>query len=291
MKQLIFFCSDLHGRETRYRSLFKLIKAERPAAVFMAGDLLPSGMYAYTSESEFAGAFLEACIMKGFAELKESMGAFYPQVFVILGNDDGLSDEASMIKGDQMGLWQYIHGKKVHFNNYEVYGYSFVPPTPFMLKDLERYDVSRYVDPGCLPVEEGVFSAPVDKKKIPFKTMREDLDLLTQQADFERTILLFHSPPYDTVLDRAALDGMKYEHVPLDVHIGSIAIKRLIEEKQPLLSLHGHVHESASITGSWMQKIGKTVAMNAAHNGDELSLIRFSLDAPDQASRELIVPD
>lgn len=291
MKQLVYFCSDLHGRQTRYSSLFRLIKSEHPAAVFMAGDLLPSGMYAYTSDSECAAEFLEDYIMNGFAELKASMGASYPQVFIILGNDDGLSDEEMMLKGEQKGLWQYIHGRKARFNNFEVYGYSFVPPTPFMLKDLERYDVSRYVDPGCLPVEEGVFSIPVDKKMIPFKTMREDLDQLTRQADFERTILLFHSPPYDTFLDRAALDGLKYEHVPLDLHIGSIAIKRLIEEKQPLLSLHGHVHESASITGCWMQKIGKTIAMNAAHNGDELSLIRFDMDALDQASRELITAD
>jgi len=30
-----------------------------------------------------------------------------------------------------------------------------VPPTPFLLKDWEKYDVSAYVDPGCVSPEEG----------------------------------------------------------------------------------------------------------------------------------------
>jgi len=52
----------------------------------------------------------------------------------------------------------------------------------------------------------------------------------------------------------------------LDVHIGSIAIKRFIEDRQPYITLHGHVHESTALTANWKEYIGKTLAMNAAHN-------------------------
>ena len=48
------------------------------------------------------------------------------------------------------------------------------------------------------------------------------------------------------------------DHIPLDVHVGSIAIKRFIEAKQPMLTLHGHVHESTRLTGNWQQHIGNT---------------------------------
>jgi len=41
--------------------------------------------------------------------------------------------------------------------------------------------------------------------------------------------MVLHSPPYDTGLDRAALDGRSVDHAPLDVHVGSIAIRRFIE--------------------------------------------------------------
>ena len=104
----------------------------------------------------------------------------------------------------------------------------------------------------------------------------------------ERAIFLIPTPPYDTPLDCAALDSRKHDHVPLDVHIGSIAVRRFIEQRQPLLMLHGHVHESARLTGEWKTKIGRTVCINAAHDGPELALVRFDPESPDEAARELI---
>jgi Icc-related predicted phosphoesterase len=72
------------------------------------------------------------------------------------------------------------------------------------------------------------------------------------------------------------------------VHIGSVAIRRFIESRQPLLTLHGHVHESARLTSAWRQRIGRTLCLSAAHDGPELALVRFDLDEPDGASRELV---
>ena len=37
------FVADLHGRIDRYQKLFALIEQEKPAAVFLGGDLLPFG--------------------------------------------------------------------------------------------------------------------------------------------------------------------------------------------------------------------------------------------------------
>jgi Icc-related predicted phosphoesterase len=97
--------------------------------------------------------------------------------------------------------------------------------------------------------------------------------------------MLFHSPPYQTNLDRAALDGVKIDHVPLDVYVGSIAIKRFIEERKPMITLHGHVHESARITGFWSEKIGRTFAFNAATDQKGLSIIKLPLNNPAAADR------
>jgi len=288
MKNPAFFVSDLHGSISRYEKLFLLIEKETPAVIFMAGDLLPSGMFAFTSSSGTVAGFIDDVLKKGFVDLKKKMGVSYPEVFLILGNDDGRADEDAFIKGEQQGIWKYIHGRKVEFDEYRIYGYAYVPPTPFMLKDWERYDVSRYVDPGCTPPEEGAHSVKVDRKQMQFKTIQKDLNELTGDDDLSKSIFLFHSPPYQTHLDRAALDGRTFEHVPLDVHVGSIAIKRFIEERQPMLTMHGHIHESTSITGYWQHKIGNTIAMNAAHDEKELSLIRFDLDDLGSARRELV---
>lgn len=288
MENLAFFVSDLHGSESRYDKLFQKIEEERPKVLFLTGDLMPSGMFAFTSGSSSPAHFLEHVLKKGFLYLKDILGKDYPEVFLILGNDDGKAEERFFIEMQGLGLWKYAHGKKFDFMDYRVYGYAYVPPTPFMLKDWERYDVSRYVDPGCTPPEDGAHTVEVDRKQLQFKTIQKDLEKLTSGDDLIKAIFLFHSPPYQTKLDRAALDGKSFDFVPLDVHVGSIAIKRFIEERQPLLTLHGHVHESSSITGNWQQKIGETHSMNAAHQGPELSLIRFSMDNLNSASRELI---
>ena len=57
--------------------------------------------------------------------------------------------------GDEEGLWRYVHGRRHDLGKFPVYGYAMVPPTPFLWKDWERYDVSRYVTPGSVSPEEG----------------------------------------------------------------------------------------------------------------------------------------
>ncbi|MEW6080982.1 MAG: metallophosphoesterase, partial [Bacillota bacterium] len=73
----------------------------------------------------------------------------------------------------------------------------------------------------------------------------------------------FHCPPHDSNLDLAPrLDrdlkpklgpGGQPDMVP----VGSVAVRRTIEEYQPLLGLHGHIHESRGTV-----KIGHTVCLN-----------------------------
>lgn len=283
-----FFVSDLHGSQERYESLFAAIRRERPAAVFLGGDLLPSGLIAMSSTDVLHYDFVNAFLAVQLGRLREELGAAYPEIFVILGNDDPRIEEAAFLDVAARGLLHYVHGRSVRLGAYTIYGYAYVPPTPFRLKDWERYDVSRYVDPGCVSPEEGSRSVPVAPHRVRHATIREDLEQLAAGDPQERAIWLFHSPPYQTHLDRAALDGRSIDHVPLDVHVGSIAVQRFIEQRQPLLTLHGHVHESARLTGEWRDRIGATHLLSAAHDGPELALVRFDPAAPEGATRELL---
>jgi Icc-related predicted phosphoesterase len=206
---------------------------------------------------------------------------------MILGNDDGRAEEAELREAEARGLWTYTNERRSDWGDLQVYGYCYVPPTPFRLKDWERYDLSRYVPPGSLAPEEGITSIPIEIRDLKRRTISQDLVQLAGEDRLERAIFLFHAPPYQTKLDRAALDGKMFDHVPLDVHIGSIAMRRFIEARQPLLTLHGHVHESARLTGSWRDRIGRTHLFSAAHDGPELALVRFDLENLEAAWREL----
>ena len=75
----------------------------------------------------------------------------------------------------------------------------------------------------------------------------------------DRLVMGLHAPPYDTQLDVAP----KIDWETLTVkgqdtaHVGSTAVKEVIEEVQPILSLHGHIHESRAAI-----RIGRTLAIN-----------------------------
>lgn len=273
------FVSDLHGKESRYREFFSIVADEKPDAIFLGGDLLPHGF-----SRTYEGDFFEDIFLSGFRKIrKESPGI---RVFIILGNDDPMTVEPLMKKFSREGLWEYIHGEKKVLEDFKVFGYAFVPPTPFRYKDWERYDVSRFVDPGCISPEEGIRTTDPGED-IEYTTIKDHLEELTRDEDLEKAAFLFHSPPYNSHLDRAALDGQMVDHVPLDVHVGSIAIQRFIEERQPLLTMHGHIHESSSITGEWMEKNGRSLSVSAAWDGPELAVIRFDLEDLGNISRKL----
>jgi len=282
------YITDLHGSMDRYSKLFQAIRDEKPGAVFLGGDLLPSCFRALEGGRSGPDDFMRDFLGPALSEIRALMGEDYPDIFAILGNDDLRAEEAAMHAIEEQGLLSYIHGRKAPLGSWVVYGYSYVNPSPFLLKDWERYDVSRYVDPGCVSPEEGHRSVHVTPDEQRFTTIKEDLEQLTAEDDLANAVLLFHAPPHGTDLDRAALDGKLIEGIQPDVHVGSIAIRRFIEERQPLLTLHGHIHESAGLTGSWKQKMGRTWMFSAAHDGPELALVRFSLENPGEASRELI---
>jgi uncharacterized protein len=280
-----FFVSDLHGHIDRYQKLFRVMAEERPEAVFVGGDFLPFGLSTGPGAfHEFIGGYLSDELTR----LRASMGDIFPRIFLIMGNDDVRAAEPSVQELERSGLVEYIHNKKSSLAPYVVYGYAYVPPTPFLLKDWERYDVSRYLDPGDISPEEGRRSVPVPERERKHATIKDDLDRLTGDDVLDRAIFLFHAPPYQTNLDRAALDGQVIDGVPLDVHVGSIAVRRFIEARQPLLTLHGHIHESAALTHSWKDTIGRTHLFSAAHDGPELALVCFDPGNVESATRRLL---
>jgi hypothetical protein len=78
--------------------------------------------------------------------------------------------------------------------------------------------------------------------------------------DMGRTIFNFHAPPYGTGLDEApALDAtLRPIHGGAVMKpVGSIAVRDSINAHQPMLSVHGHIHESRGI-----KKMGRTLAIN-----------------------------
>jgi uncharacterized protein len=84
--------------------------------------------------------------------------------------------------------------------------------------------------------------------------------LAGQIPDMGRAIFNFHAPPYGTGLDEApALDAsLRPMHGGAVMKaVGSTAVRDAIVKHQPMLSVHGHIHESRGV-----KKMGRTLAIN-----------------------------
>jgi len=106
----------------------------------------------------------------------------------------------------------------------------------------------------------------------PWNTPREDsekglwkrLEKLANQVsvDWDHVLCNFHCPPYNTKLDVAPkldknLKPVTYAGTPVYEHVGSKSVRKFHEKFQPLMGLHGHIHESYA-----SDKIGKTIVIN-----------------------------
>jgi uncharacterized protein len=116
-------------------------------------------------------------------------------------------------------------------------------------------------------------------REVPEERLETMLDRLFARAtNPSRLIANLHAPPYHSGLDMApALDknlrpitgilGVK------KAPIGSKAVRNLIEKYQPLLGLHGHVHES-----SGKAKLGRTICVNPGSEYAEGMLRGFVIE-------------
>ncbi len=268
------YVTDLHGRTKLFNLLMEYILKEKPEVLFIGGDIFPGGRGLMAALNYECEDFVNEFLVEWCNHLKTELTNQYPKIFLIMGNDDSAYDEFALQSHPH--LWTYCHNQVVMCNEFTIIGYNCIPPSPFLNKDWERYDISRFVDPGCIPPDEGRHTYPPDEYEYR-KTIQDELNEVTEDLNFSQTICLFHCPPYNTNLDRAALDGKSFDYAPLDVHIGSIAIRRFIEDNHPMLGLFGHVHESSRITGVRSEMLGQTLCINCATDDGSLCIAQFDL--------------
>jgi Icc-related predicted phosphoesterase len=59
--------------------------------------------------------------------------------------------------------------------------------------------------------------------------------------------------------------------------VGSKALRNKIIEEQPILTLHGHIHEAPRKSGRWVEEIGKTISVNPGQ-GEEFHAVIFNIE-------------
>ena len=159
--------------------------------------------------------------------IEEKLKGTRIKMFIAPGNDDLLEVDEVL---NSFKCAVNVDNKKVTINDHEMVTLSWSNFTP--------WDTPR----EC---EEEELRKKIDK-------------LVSQIDDMEKAIFNFHAPPYGTNLDQAyKLSKDLVPSVSELINVGSVAVLNAIKEHQPLLGLHGHIHESRGA-----QKIGRTLCIN-----------------------------
>jgi Icc-related predicted phosphoesterase len=278
----VLFTSDLHGEIDLYHELLELAHSSSAEILILGGDLLPS--FSPTKQYEemlpnqktFAHEFL----IPFFRRINETTGV--KEVLLIPGNwDMGYS---YLFKEPVEGIVDLNQKSYPLKDGYELIGYPFVPPTPFRPKDFEKRDDPEapwppQKNPSYIRASDQTDRLVIVDPHLYLRqreTIREDLAKLQKPLDLRRTIYVMHSPPSGTTLD--LIQGGR--------HAGSRSITSFIGENQPLLTLHGHIHESPELSGKYHNRMGHTLSVNPGQfslrgeGGPRLHAVTFDLENP-----------
>lgn len=246
----ILYVTDLHGSKWKYDKLFKVAKSFHVDIVINGGDMLPKCRSDLFRQGEFIEDFLD----KHFSHFN-SNGIHY---LCCLGNDDLIiHDELFEKTCNKYPFIFNLAQRKLDLLEYEFIGFNWVVDTPFRLKDRCRMDTPEYEFQE--QYGSALLSTPDDWEDLDdweeyahsIKTIEQELKVLVRPSDMSKTIYVIHMPPYKIGLD-------KCDH---GLEVGSKAVYEFLEKNQPFISLHGHIHESPSITGKWHAKIGNTMCV------------------------------
>ena len=258
----ILYITDIHGSSWKYEKVLEIVEKLKVNMVINGGDMLPFGDF--LNQDKFIKNFLNS----HFSEYNDRK-IYY---LAMLANDDLIIfDELYNKICDKYEYIISIAQKRFKFQKYEFIGMNFVTDLPFVLKDRARKDTKDFT----LPKQFGTAMISTLKgwKKIPdwysfvssLPTIEDELENLIIPDDFRNAIYVIHIPPANIGLD-VCYDGRK---------VGSIAVYNFLLKHQPLLTLHGHIHESPKISNKWFAYLNKTLCIQPGQSNFNEDYLKF----------------
>ena len=278
----IFFATDIHGSEVCWRKFLNAAAFYKADLVVLGGDVTGKMMIPITAfqgywEVTVRGQLHRLETQQELEEIKRQIrnSGSYPAMVTpdelqVLSAEEGAVDRRftaemtqsldrwldmadgklrggqipCILNGGNDDIWEiddiiesspcveFGEGKKLDLGGFHLVSMGWTNPTP--------WDTFR--------------EAPEDQLAAKIEAVA------SQVPDMEKAIFNFHAPPYGTGLDEApALDAsLRPTHGGAVMKpVGSTAVRDAIIRHQPMLSVHGHIHESRGI-----KRMGRTLAIN-----------------------------
>jgi Icc-related predicted phosphoesterase len=283
----LLVASDLHGSEVAWRKLLNAIRLGiwEADAVLVAGDLSGKSLVALVQSNgswhgTHGGREWLARDEDELTELERTLadkglyGVAMSEDELAQLRDPGVLErrflEAIM---SRLEAWMELAGERLQESGTPLY---LIPGND------DPYEIDAVLDEATAAInaESRVVRLPDGRELIgfassnptPWHTPRElqeeDLEgrlraLVETAGDPGSAVLMTHVPPHGSSIDTVPLLDEQMRPVMsgggvVEVPCGSIAVRNVIEEFQPVLAIHGHVHESPGHV-----RVGRTLCVNA----------------------------
>jgi Icc-related predicted phosphoesterase len=284
----IFYAGDVHGSERCFRKFLNSAAFYGADVLIMGGDITGKVMTPLVEEkpgrfvATVFGRTEKAKRERDVEELEEQIrfNGFYPlrcspEEYERLGADEGYREGVmSRLMAEEVGRWVSLADERLAGTEVRCL---------IMPGNDDEFEIDPVLDSARVENPDGRVVRIGDVQLLscswanptPWSSPREEGEgeladrLAGIAADLDPelpAIFNLHVPPFDSGLDTAPqIDGdlgvVTTAGQPNLIPVGSKAVRELIEERRPILGLHGHIHECRNAV-----KVGTTVCINPGSN-------------------------
>lgn len=282
----IYYATDIHGSERCYRKFLAAGKFYGANVLILGGDITGKLVVPLIKQSngEFHLTFIgDKYVLKNEEKVKEMEGiirqsGYYPyrtdtkEVEELSGDQKRMDEIFVRLMTETLEEWVDLAEKHLKNSGIRLFITGGNDDKLEVLSVLDKSDYIVNPEDKVVSVDEHhemistgyanitPFDCPRD---IPEEQLAKKIEEMTSNVrNMENCIFNFHVPPYDSQIDTApkldenlkpARQGVSIVEIP----VGSHAVREAIDKYQPLLGLHGHIHESRG-----KHRLGKTTIIN-----------------------------
>ncbi len=285
----IFLATDIHGSEITFRKFLGAAKFYDVDALMMAGDLTAKTITPIVKQKDgtyatrLAGQVRENLTEANLGPIEQAIANTGPypvrlsqeEYDALRADPKRVEDLFTQLMIDEIQRWTDVAEKHLAPLNIPLYWIGGNDDKAEALAKAVSTTHVRYVDEQVVQFDEdhellGFGWTNPSPWKTPRELEEDELQrrlepLLSQVKDPQHCIYLMHAPPYETGLDIAPkLDATKDPPVPVTqggqeilIPVGSTSLRESILETQPVVGLHGHIHETKNAA-----KLKRTVCVD-----------------------------
>jgi len=313
MTTRIFFATDIHGSELCFKKFVAAARFYSTNVLILGGDItgklmIPiakAGPDSFNSQLRGQLYTLRGPVeLRRYQERLQNLGLYYyiadqSELTSLQSDPERVAELFRSAMIERLGRWLSYAEHKLADQGVQCYIMPGNDDDYCIDRVLESGTVVQNPDGRVIRIDDthDVFFCGLGNPS-PFRTYRERTEdelaaLLEQQvahiSDFQRSIFCIHVPPYASGLDLCPVLDKDLHYVKkagqiLMAPAGSVAVRQLIERYQPLLGLHGHIHESRGYS-----RIGRTLCVNpgSSYTDGILNGCLITLSTPDSVDFQL----